>query len=199
MFHSYLALGLEFPQHWTPGCQSHRSVYGQPTHTSLLQGVRHPSWPGRPASIFSPDLIPTFPSLTVRESCPKILRDASMSQDWGPPEPGLGPTVSSSLWAPRPIPSWMGQAALSQQMSRRIRGLFGAMNFWAIITYNLVSLNSLEFTELVTRRLLLTGEGQGCGDTRCACPHPPQHHRASAGRASQVGRDAGRGRGVVTE
>ncbi|XP_060036372.1 protein-cysteine N-palmitoyltransferase HHAT-like protein isoform X2 [Erinaceus europaeus] len=49
------------------------------------------------------------------------------------------------------------EAALSEQMSRRIRGLFGAMNFWAIITYNLVSLNSLEFTELVTRRLLLTG------------------------------------------
>lgn len=34
------------------------------------------------------------------------------------------------------------------------------MNFWAIIMYNLVSLNSLEFTELVARRLLLTGEGQ---------------------------------------
>jgi len=56
--------------------------------------------------------------------------------------------------------SWTGQASLSEQMSRRVRALFGAMNFWAIIMYNLVSLNSLEFTELVARRLLLTGEGR---------------------------------------
>lgn len=46
-------------------------------------------------------------------------------------------------------------------MSRRVRALCGAVNFWAIIMYNLVSLNSLEFTELVARRLLLTGKGQG--------------------------------------
>lgn len=45
-------------------------------------------------------------------------------------------------------------------MSRRVRALFGAMNFWAIVMYNLVSLNSLEFTELVARRLLLAGEGK---------------------------------------
>ncbi|XP_054450713.1 protein-cysteine N-palmitoyltransferase HHAT-like protein isoform X3 [Pteronotus mesoamericanus] len=49
------------------------------------------------------------------------------------------------------------EASLSEQMSRRVRAIFGAMNFWAIIMYNLVSLNSLEFTELVARRLLLTG------------------------------------------
>nr|XP_028699835.1 protein-cysteine N-palmitoyltransferase HHAT-like protein isoform X1 [Macaca mulatta] len=49
------------------------------------------------------------------------------------------------------------EASLSVQMSRRVRALFGAMNFWAIIMYNLVSLNSLEFTQLVARRLLLTG------------------------------------------
>lgn len=48
-------------------------------------------------------------------------------------------------------------------MSRRIRGFFGAINFWAIIMYNLVSLNSLEFTELVARRLLLTGEEKQLG------------------------------------
>lgn len=48
-------------------------------------------------------------------------------------------------------------------MSRRIRAFFGAINFWAIIMYNLVSLNSLEFTELVARRLLLTGEGKQLG------------------------------------
>lgn len=45
-------------------------------------------------------------------------------------------------------------------MSRRVRALCGAVNFWAIIMYNLVSLNSLEFTELVARRLILTGKGQ---------------------------------------
>lgn len=55
--------------------------------------------------------------------------------------------------------SCTAQASLSEQMSRRVRGIFGAMNFWAIIMYNLVSLNSLEFTELVARRLLLSGEG----------------------------------------
>lgn len=54
---------------------------------------------------------------------------------------------------------------MSEQMSRRVRAVFGAMNFWAIIMYNLVSLNSLEFTELVARRLLLTGKGQEGGDT----------------------------------
>ncbi|XP_066861725.1 protein-cysteine N-palmitoyltransferase HHAT-like protein isoform X1 [Kogia breviceps] len=53
------------------------------------------------------------------------------------------------------------QASLSEQMSRRVRAIFGAMNFWAIIMYNLVSLNSFEFTELVAQRLLLTGEGRG--------------------------------------
>ncbi|KAM9074779.1 LOW QUALITY PROTEIN: protein-cysteine N-palmitoyltransferase HHAT-like protein [Megaptera novaeangliae] len=49
------------------------------------------------------------------------------------------------------------EASLSEQMSRRVRAIFGAMNFWAIIMYNLVSLNSFEFTELVAQRLLLTG------------------------------------------
>ncbi|XP_073916193.1 protein-cysteine N-palmitoyltransferase HHAT-like protein isoform X3 [Castor canadensis] len=49
------------------------------------------------------------------------------------------------------------EARLSEQMTRRVRALFGAINFWAIIMYNLVSLNSLEFTELVAQRLLLTG------------------------------------------
>lgn len=57
--------------------------------------------------------------------------------------------------------SWTKQASLSEQMSRRVRAIFGAMNFWAIIMYNLVSLNSREFTELVAQRLLLRGEGQG--------------------------------------
>ncbi|XP_060258098.1 protein-cysteine N-palmitoyltransferase HHAT-like protein isoform X3 [Ovis aries] len=49
------------------------------------------------------------------------------------------------------------ETSLSEQMSRRVRAVFGAMNFWAIIMYNLVSLNSPEFSELVAQRLLLSG------------------------------------------
>ncbi|XP_070632264.1 protein-cysteine N-palmitoyltransferase HHAT-like protein isoform X2 [Bos indicus] len=49
------------------------------------------------------------------------------------------------------------ETSLSEQMSRRVRAVFGAMNFWAIIMYNLVSLNSPEFTDLVAQRLLLSG------------------------------------------
>ncbi|XP_045859134.1 coiled-coil domain-containing protein 13 isoform X5 [Meles meles] len=68
--------------------------------------------------------------------------------------------LNFELWAQK-LAEWgplaQIEASLSEQMSRRIRALFGAVNFWAIIMYNLVSLNSLEFTELVARRLLLTG------------------------------------------
>jgi hypothetical protein len=56
-------------------------------------------------------------------------------------------------------------------MSRRVRALCGAVNFWAIIMYNLVSLNSLEFTELVARRLILTGKGQSEKTRYVAQPH----------------------------
>lgn len=50
------------------------------------------------------------------------------------------------------------QAKLSGAMSRRIRAAFGAVNFWAIVLYNILALNSLEFALLVTKRLLVTGE-----------------------------------------
>lgn len=50
------------------------------------------------------------------------------------------------------------QAKMSAAMSRRIRAVFGAANFWAIILYNILALNSLEFALLVTKRLLLTGK-----------------------------------------
>lgn len=43
-------------------------------------------------------------------------------------------------------------------MSRRIRGLFNAANFWAIVLYNVLSLNSLEFAKLVARRLIFKGK-----------------------------------------
>lgn len=107
-----------------------------------------------------------FPSLTTKEGCPGDSQRPkhNVPRTWGSP---VGRTsdqlcaLSPCSLAPLPMLSWPGQASLSEQMSRRVRALFGAMNFWAIIMYNLVSLNSLEFTELVARRLLLTGEGWG--------------------------------------
>ncbi|XP_053569730.1 protein-cysteine N-palmitoyltransferase HHAT-like protein [Bombina bombina] len=49
------------------------------------------------------------------------------------------------------------EAKMSESMSRRIRGIFGAANFWAIILYNILSLNSLPFAIVVTNRMLLKG------------------------------------------
>ncbi|XP_016129647.1 hedgehog acyltransferase like, a isoform X1 [Sinocyclocheilus grahami] len=46
---------------------------------------------------------------------------------------------------------------MSEAMSRRIRGLFNAVNFWQIVLYNVLALNSLDFAQLVTKRLLLKG------------------------------------------
>lgn len=47
---------------------------------------------------------------------------------------------------------------MGEAMSRRIRGLFNAANFWAIVLYNVLSLNSLEFAKLVARRLIFKGK-----------------------------------------
>ncbi|XP_066573074.1 hedgehog acyltransferase like, b isoform X2 [Amia ocellicauda] len=47
--------------------------------------------------------------------------------------------------------------AMPEAMSRRIRGVFNAANFWAIVLYNVLSLNSLEFAKLVARRLIIKG------------------------------------------
>lgn len=47
---------------------------------------------------------------------------------------------------------------MSEPMSRRIRGIFGAANFWAIVLYNVLALNSLDFMLLVAKRILLTGK-----------------------------------------
>lgn len=49
---------------------------------------------------------------------------------------------------------------MSEAMSRRIRGVFNAANFWAIVLYNVLSLNSLEFAKLVGRRLIVRGREQ---------------------------------------
>ncbi|XP_053121241.1 protein-cysteine N-palmitoyltransferase HHAT-like protein [Hemicordylus capensis] len=49
------------------------------------------------------------------------------------------------------------EANMSEAMSRRIRAFFGAANFWAIVLYNILALNSLDFALLVSNRMLLTG------------------------------------------
>ena len=59
---------------------------------------------------------------------------------------------------PHPLLLSPPQAKMSAAMSRRIRAVFGAANFWAIVLYNILALNSLEFALLVTKRLLLTGK-----------------------------------------
>uniref|UniRef100_A0A3Q0RHL1 Hedgehog acyltransferase like, a n=1 Tax=Amphilophus citrinellus TaxID=61819 RepID=A0A3Q0RHL1_AMPCI len=49
------------------------------------------------------------------------------------------------------------ESAMGEAMSRRIRGVFNAANFWAIVLYNVLSLNSLEFAKMVGRRLIFKG------------------------------------------
>lgn len=49
------------------------------------------------------------------------------------------------------------QRVMGEAMSRRVRGVFNAANFWAIVLYNVLSLNSLEFATLVGGRLVLKG------------------------------------------
>ncbi|XP_048366344.1 protein-cysteine N-palmitoyltransferase HHAT-like protein [Sphaerodactylus townsendi] len=49
------------------------------------------------------------------------------------------------------------EAKMPEAMSRRIRGFFGAANFWAIVLYNILALNSLDFAIVVARRILLIG------------------------------------------
>lgn len=49
------------------------------------------------------------------------------------------------------------QGLMGEGMSRRIRGVFNAANFWTIVLYNVLALNSLEFAKLVGRRLIFKG------------------------------------------
>lgn len=46
---------------------------------------------------------------------------------------------------------------MGEAMSRRIRGVFNAANFWAIVLYNVLALNSLDFAKLVGGRLVVQG------------------------------------------
>ncbi|KAL7840788.1 hypothetical protein AOLI_G00261110 [Acnodon oligacanthus] len=49
------------------------------------------------------------------------------------------------------------EMAMSESMSRRIRAVFNTFNFWCIVLYNILALNSLDFAKLVAKRLLLKG------------------------------------------
>ncbi|XP_026872010.2 hedgehog acyltransferase like, b [Electrophorus electricus] len=49
------------------------------------------------------------------------------------------------------------EMAMSQSMSRRIRAVLNTFNFWSIVLYNIVALNSLDFAKLVAKRLLVKG------------------------------------------
>lgn len=46
---------------------------------------------------------------------------------------------------------------MSEATSRRIRAIFNTFNFWSIVLYNILALNSLDFAKLVSKRLLLKG------------------------------------------
>lgn len=50
------------------------------------------------------------------------------------------------------------QSAMSEAMSRRIRAIFNTFNFWSLVLYNILALNSLDFAKLVAKRLLLKGD-----------------------------------------
>lgn len=47
---------------------------------------------------------------------------------------------------------------MSEATSRRIRAIFNVFNFWSIVLYNILFLNSLDFAKLVAKRLFLKGK-----------------------------------------
>lgn len=49
------------------------------------------------------------------------------------------------------------EVSVSEATSRRIRAVFNTFNFWSIVLYNILALNSLDFAKLVAKRLLLKG------------------------------------------
>lgn len=68
--------------------------------------------------------------------------------------------LNFELWAAKffsmePFSSF--EMAMSEAMSRRIRAIFNTFNFWCIVLYNILLLNSLGFAKLVAKRLLLKG------------------------------------------
>lgn len=66
------------------------------------------------------------------------------------------------LLVQRSLSSPFFQRLMGEAMSRRIRGLFNAANFWAIVLYNVLALNSLDFAKLVANRLIFKGGKRFC-------------------------------------
>ncbi|XP_071341230.1 hedgehog acyltransferase like, b isoform X1 [Trachinotus anak] len=62
---------------------------------------------------------------------------------------------TAKLFSMEPFASF--EMAMSEAMSRRVRAIFNTFNFWSIVLYNILALNSLDFAKLVTKRLLLKG------------------------------------------
>jgi len=62
---------------------------------------------------------------------------------------------TATLFSMEPFASF--EAAMSEGMSRRVRAVFNSFNFWAIVLYNILALNSLDFAWLVAKRLLIKG------------------------------------------
>ncbi|XP_051910069.1 hedgehog acyltransferase like, b [Hippocampus zosterae] len=68
--------------------------------------------------------------------------------------------LNCELWAAKffsmePFASF--EHAMSGAMSRRIRAVVCIFNFWSIVLYNTLLLNSLDFAKLLAKRLLLKG------------------------------------------
>ncbi|KAG7250869.1 hypothetical protein CRUP_004645 [Coryphaenoides rupestris] len=62
---------------------------------------------------------------------------------------------TAKLFSTEPLASF--EMAMSEAMSRRIRAIFNSFNFWTIVLYNIVALNSVDFAKVVAKRLLLKG------------------------------------------
>ncbi|XP_012671738.1 hedgehog acyltransferase like, b [Clupea harengus] len=62
---------------------------------------------------------------------------------------------TTQLFAMEPFASI--EMSMSAAMSRRIRALFSTFNYWTIVLYNILALNSLDFAKMVAKRLFLKG------------------------------------------
>ncbi|XP_034998198.1 hedgehog acyltransferase like, b isoform X1 [Hippoglossus stenolepis] len=62
---------------------------------------------------------------------------------------------TAKLFSMEPFASF--EMAMTEAMSRRIRAVANTFNFWCIVLFNILALNSLDFAKLVAKRLLLKG------------------------------------------
>ncbi|CAL1597024.1 unnamed protein product [Knipowitschia caucasica] len=68
--------------------------------------------------------------------------------------------LNFELWAAKIFsmePFLSFETAMSAAGSRRLRAAFNAFNFWLIVLFNILALNSLDFAKMVAKRLLLKG------------------------------------------